>query len=83
MIGVPRATRDAVQSSKRQPSALTQVTVTFSQPVKAACSPGSARLYWTRASFSWPDGLPAALSGQNAPLNPFTYPEIGGNGACG
>jgi len=59
------------------------VTVTFSHPVKAACSPGSARLYWTRASFSWPDGLPAALSGQNAPLNPFTYPEIGGNGACG
>jgi hypothetical protein len=59
------------------------VTVTFSKPVKAACDPGSARLYWTRASFSWPDGLPAALSGQDAPLNPFTYPEIGGSGACG
>jgi hypothetical protein len=59
------------------------VTVTFSKPVKAACSPGSARMYWTRVSFTWPDGLPAALTGQNAPLNPFTYPEIGGNGACG
>jgi hypothetical protein len=59
-----------------------RVTVTFTKPVKAGCTASSTRLYWTRASFVWPDGLPAALSGQNAPVNPFTYPGIGGKEGC-
>jgi hypothetical protein len=53
------------------------VTVTFSDPVQAGCTAADSRVVWTRASFVWPGGLPAALSGQNAPLNPFTYPELG------
>jgi hypothetical protein len=57
------------------------VTVTFSKPVKASCR-GTTRLYWTSMAFTWPNGLPAAFSGQNAPLNPFTYPGIGGSGGC-
>jgi hypothetical protein len=60
-----------------------RVTVTFTKPVKAGCSASTTRLYWTRASFNWPDGLPSALSGQNAPTNPFIYSGIGGNSACG
>jgi hypothetical protein len=58
------------------------VTVTFSDPVQAGCTAADTRVVWTRASFAWPDGLPAALTGQNAPLNPFTYPEPGPS-ACG
>lgn len=52
------------------------VRVTFSKPVKATCD-GTTRLYWTRTTFLWPSGLPAAFSGQNAPENPFDYPGIG------
>ena len=51
------------------------VTVTLSKPVMV-CVSGAARWFWTRASFVWPDGLPAAFSGGNAPLNPFDYPDI-------
>jgi hypothetical protein len=52
------------------------VTVTFSDPNQAGCTAADSRVVWTRASFVWPDGLPAALTGQNAPLNPFTYPGL-------
>jgi hypothetical protein len=52
------------------------VTATFSDPVQAGCTAADSRLVWTRVSFAWPSGLPSALSGQNAPLNPFTYPEL-------
>jgi hypothetical protein len=58
------------------------VKVTFTKPVKATCH-GTARLYWTSVSFVWPDGLPTAFSGQNAPVNPFTYQGIGAAGDCG
>jgi hypothetical protein len=58
------------------------VKVTFTKPAKATCH-GTTRLYWTSVSFVWPDGLPAVFSGQNAPLNPFTYPGIGAPGDCG
>ena len=58
------------------------VTVTFTKPVKASCD-GVTRLYWTSVSFAWPAGLPAVFSGQNAPVNPFTYPGISAQGACG
>jgi hypothetical protein len=57
------------------------VRVTFSKPVKATCH-GTTRLYWTRTTFVWPNGLPAAFSGQNAPENPFDYPGIGGSSGC-
>jgi hypothetical protein len=60
-----------------------RVTVTFTKPVKAGCSAATTRLYWTRAALTWPDGLPAALSGQNAPTNLFVYSQIGGTSACG
>jgi hypothetical protein len=46
--------------------------VTFSQPVKA-CFGKNVRWYWTRASFKYPHGLPKALQGQNAPLNPWNF----------
>jgi hypothetical protein len=57
------------------------VKVTFSKPVKATCN-GTTHQYWTKMTFVWPNGLPAAFSGQNAPANPFSYPEIGTSGAC-
>jgi hypothetical protein len=51
------------------------VRVTLSRPVMA-CVSGTGRWFWTRMSFTWPSGLPAAFSGGNAPLNPFDYPDI-------
>jgi len=51
------------------------VTVTLSRPVMV-CVSGTGKWFWTRVSFAWPAGLPAALSGGNAPLNPFDYPDI-------
>jgi hypothetical protein len=51
------------------------VVVTLSKPVMV-CADGKGTWYWTRASFNWPGGLPAALSGANAPVNPFGYPGI-------
>jgi len=51
------------------------VTVTLSKPVMV-CLSGTGRWFWTRVSFTWPAGLPAAFSGGNAPLNPFDYPDI-------
>jgi hypothetical protein len=51
------------------------VEVTLSKPVMV-CVSGAARWLWTRVSFVWPNGLPAALSGGNAPLNPFDYQDI-------
>ena len=52
------------------------VAVTFRDPVLVCTSQHLARYYWTRASFSWPDGLPTALSGDSAPVNPVTYANI-------
>jgi hypothetical protein len=51
------------------------VVVTFSQPVKACTSAGT-RWFWSRASFRFPHGLPKALSGDNAPLNPWTFTSV-------
>jgi hypothetical protein len=51
------------------------VHVTLSRPVMV-CVSGKARWFWTRVSFTWPAGLPAAFAGGNAPLNPFDYPDI-------
>jgi hypothetical protein len=52
-----------------------RVAVTLSRPVMA-CIAGTGKWLWTRVSFTWPDGLPAAFSGGNAPLNPFDYVDI-------
>jgi hypothetical protein len=46
--------------------------VTLSQPVKVCASSGT-RWVWTHASFTFPQGLPKALQGQNAPQNPWTF----------
>jgi hypothetical protein len=51
------------------------VRVVLGAPVMV-CVSGAARWFWSRVSFDWPDGLPAAFSGANAPLNPFDYPDI-------
>lgn len=51
------------------------VKVTLSRPVMV-CVAGTGKWFWTRVSFTWPSGLPAAFSGGNAPLNPFDYPGI-------
>ncbi|TVZ05374.1 hypothetical protein EAS64_12485 [Trebonia kvetii] len=53
-----------------------KVTVTFRDAVLVCTSQHVARYYWTRASFAWPAGLPTALSGDNAPVNPVTYANI-------
>jgi hypothetical protein len=52
-----------------------RVAVTLSRPVMV-CVAGTGRWFWTRVLFAWPDGLPAAFSGGNAPLNPFDYADI-------
>jgi hypothetical protein len=49
--------------------------VTLSQPVKV-CSSAGTRWFWSRASFRFPDGLPKALQGQNAPQNPWTFAAV-------
>lgn len=49
--------------------------VTLSQPVKV-CSPAGTRRVWSHASFTFPRGLPAALRGQNAPQNPWTFSSL-------
>jgi hypothetical protein len=49
--------------------------VTLSQPVKVCYSSG-IRWVWSRASFTFPSGLPKALQGQNAPQNPWTFSPL-------
>jgi hypothetical protein len=51
------------------------VAVILSKPAMV-CVSGKGRWFWTRVSFSWPAGLPAAFAGGNAPANPFDYPDI-------
>jgi hypothetical protein len=51
------------------------VTVTFSDPAKD-CAAGQVRWLWTKATFAYPNGLPTALRGQNAPLNPWTFTAL-------
>lgn len=50
-----------------------QVKVTLTQPVKDC---GDGTYFWTHAAFTWPAGLPAALSGGNAPINPWDWPQL-------
>ncbi len=57
----------------------------FRAPVLVCTAQHTGRYYWTRASFSGPDGLPTALSGQNEPVNPVTHENISAESApsCG
>jgi hypothetical protein len=50
--------------------------VTLSNPVKVCTSSGVPHMVWTRASFRFPHGLPKALSGDNAPLNPWVFSSV-------
>jgi hypothetical protein len=50
------------------------VRVTFSQPVWI-CVDGGVRL-WSRASFAYPNGLPSAFTGGDAPTNPWDFAPI-------
>ena len=49
--------------------------VTLSHPVKV-CSSAGTRWVWTEASFRFPHGLPKALRGGNAPLNPWVFSSV-------
>ena len=49
--------------------------VTLSHPVKV-CSAAGTRWVWTKASFRFPHGLPKALRGGNAPLNPWVFSSV-------
>lgn len=49
--------------------------VTLGQPVKV-CSSSGTRWVWSHASFTFPDGLPQALQGQNTPQNPWTFSSL-------
>ena len=49
--------------------------VTLSDPVKA-CSSSGTRRFWSRASFSFPHGLPKALQGSNGPENPWVFSPV-------
>jgi hypothetical protein len=52
-----------------------KVAVALTKPVHV-CADGTSRWYWTQIAFTWPDGLPAAFRGANAPSNPMVYSDI-------
>lgn len=49
--------------------------VTLSQPVKV-CSAAGTRWFWSKASFTFPKGLPKSLQGDNAPQNPWVFSTV-------
>jgi hypothetical protein len=51
-----------------------KVVVTLTRPVKD-CGDGGI-YFWTHASFDWPAGLPAAISGGSAPVNPWDFSQL-------
>jgi hypothetical protein len=56
------------------------VRVTLSKPV-LVCAAGQATRLWTQVTFRWPGGLPAVLSGDNAPANPLDYAGLAAQAA--
>jgi hypothetical protein len=60
---------------------LVPVVVTFTHPVKDCTAQygsgntalGGTRWFWSQASFSYPQGLPNALQGANAPQDPWVF----------
>jgi hypothetical protein len=55
------------------PEYAVKVTVTFSQPARD-CALGE--WFWTYATFTWPNGLPSALTGASAPTNPWDFTQV-------
>jgi hypothetical protein len=55
------------------PEYTVKVTVTFSQPARD-CALG--KWFWTYATFTWPEGLPPALTGDSAPTNPWDFTQV-------
>jgi len=49
--------------------------ITLTDPVKV-CSASGPRWFFARASFTFPNGLPKALQGSNAPQNPWTFSSV-------
>jgi hypothetical protein len=49
------------------------VTVTFTRPARDCALD---EWFWTHASFTWPDGLPSALTGTDAPINPWDFTQL-------
>jgi hypothetical protein len=49
--------------------------VTFSRPLLVCLTP-TPRWFWSRASFTFPHGLPKALQGDGAPQNPWTFSPV-------
>lgn len=49
------------------------VTVTLSQPARDCAL---VEWFWTHASFTWPHGLPSALTGASAPANPWDFTQV-------
>jgi hypothetical protein len=49
--------------------------VTLSDPVKV-CSSSGTRWFWTRASFTFPNGLPKALQDSGGPKNPWVFSTV-------
>ena len=46
---------------------LVPVVLTFSRPVRdCSAQPGTTRWFWSQVSFSYPQGLPIILQGNNA-----------------
>ena len=50
--------------------------VTLSNPVKACFGSDAPHMVWTKASFRFPHGLPKALRGDSAPLNPWVFSAL-------
>jgi hypothetical protein len=49
--------------------------VTLSRPVKV-CSAAGTRWFWSKASFTFPKGLPKSLQGDGAPQNPWVFSNV-------
>ena len=60
------------------------VVITLSHPVHDCSAQygsgttvlGGVRYFWTQINWAYPKGLPAALQGANAPLNPWVWTGI-------
>jgi hypothetical protein len=49
--------------------------ITLTDPVRV-CSAAGTRWFWSHAAFNFPNGLPKALQGSNAPQNPWTFSSV-------
>ena len=72
------AIQSCIPSCGTGPQYTVAVTVTLTSPVRDCATPGAAMYLWTKATFGWPDGLPAALRGPDAPYNPWRFTALEG-----